>query len=82
MIGRKILKRVGDTVVNGHVKGYNPPSDGNDESWTLRYENPHSDKADGDSDEDEEVNRPELDKRLNLQAVKEREFPPVCVCVC
>ncbi|CAM9686468.1 unnamed protein product [Pylaiella littoralis] len=73
MIGRKILKRLGDTVVNGHVKGYNPPSNGNAESWTLCYENPHSDE---DSDEDEEVCRPELDKRLNLQAVKEREFPP------
>lgn len=76
MIGRKILKFQGGSVVNGHVKEYNPPADGKEATWTLRYENPLSGE-DEDSEEDEDVNRAELDKRLNLQKVKEREFPPV-----
>lgn len=79
LVGRKILKRLGDkTVMSGHVKEYNSPIDGKGESWTLRYENPHMEEGEEDnSDDDEEVNRAELDKLLNLQAVREREFPQV-----
>lgn len=77
LIGRKILKRLDDkTVMSGHVREYNPPVDGNEETWTLRYENPLADDDDNSAD-DEEVNRAELDKLLNLQKVKEREFPQV-----
>ncbi|CAM9745284.1 unnamed protein product [Scytosiphon promiscuus] len=86
LVGRKILKRLGNTVIHGHVKDYNPPVNGREETWTLQFENlqegvddDEGDGGDGDSDagsvKDEEVNRPELDKWLNLQAVKEREFP-------
>eukprot|EP00752_Nemacystus_decipiens_P002847 g2652.t1 len=67
LIGRKILKRLGDnTVMSGHVKEYNSPVDGNEETWTVHYENPHA-EDDPNSDDDEEVNRAELDKLLNLQ---------------
>lgn len=65
------------------MKDYNPPVNGEEETWTLQFENLQGsdDNDDGDSDggsvRDEEVNRPELDKWLNLQAVREREFP-VC----
>ncbi|CAM9622317.1 unnamed protein product [Scytosiphon promiscuus] len=72
MIGRKILKRLGSTVIFGYVKSFHPGDDGTEESWTLRYDNPHSD--DPTSQDDEEVHRPELDKGLHLQAVMEREF--------
>lgn len=57
------------------VKDYHPRGDEKGESWTMRYENPHND--DPASQEDEEVDRPELDKRLRLQAVMERELPRV-----
>ncbi|CBN79863.1 hypothetical protein Esi_0516_0001 [Ectocarpus siliculosus] len=80
LVGRKILKRWGDTVISGYVKDYNPPVDGKQESWTLRHEkNFDGGDVEGDNSvgEDEEVDRPELDKRLNLQAVMEREFPSV-----
>ncbi|CAB1100184.1 unnamed protein product [Ectocarpus sp. CCAP 1310/34] len=81
LVGRKILKRSGDTVVSGYVKDYNPPVDGKQESWTLRHEK-KCDDGDGEGNnsggEDEVVDRPELDKQLNLQAVMEREFPSVC----
>ncbi|CAM9246018.1 unnamed protein product, partial [Ectocarpus fasciculatus] len=84
LVGRKILKRSGDTVISGYVKEYNPPVDGKRESWTLRHEKNYDDDDDNgggegnnSGGEDEEVDRPELDKRLNLQAVMEREFPAV-----
>lgn len=89
LVGRKILKPLGDTgtVVHGHVKDYNPPVNGREETWTVQFENLQgSDNGDGDgggsgsdggSVREEAVRRPELDKWLNLQSVKEREFP-VC----
>lgn len=70
-------------MISGYVKDYNPPVDGKQESWTLRHEK-NFDDGDGEGNnsggEDEEVDRPELDKRLNLQAVMEREFPSVGGC--
>lgn len=62
--------------MSGHVKDYNPPADGKEESWILRYENPRKEESDDNSDDDEEVNRAELDKLFNLQGVRDREFPP------
>lgn len=80
LVGRKILKRLGDdTVMSGHVREYNPPTEGKEGSWTLRYENPHAEEGDDENNsyDHEHVNRAELDKLLNLQKVREREFPQV-----
>lgn len=75
MVGRRVLKPLGATVCSGWVQDHKPADAGKEESWVIHWDN--------DSENDEEVTRPTLDKRLNLQSVKEREFPKeVCVSVC
>lgn len=67
MVGRKILKPLGDKICEGFVAEHKPAGGGREEMWVLRWEL--------ESEKDEEVARPVLDKRLNLKAVQEREFP-------
>lgn len=67
MVGRKILKPLGDKICEGFVLEHKPAGGGREEMWVLRWEL--------ESEKDEEVARPVLDKRLNLKAVQEREFP-------
>lgn len=69
MVGRKILKPLaGDKLCDGFVVEHKPAGSGREETWVLRWEL--------DSEQDEEVTKAVLDKRINLKAVQEREFPP------
>lgn len=69
MVGRKILKPLaGDKLCDGFVAEHKPAGGGREEMWVLRWEL--------ESEQDEEVTKAVLDKRINLKAVQEREFPP------
>lgn len=75
MIGRKIVKSVGETVCSGVVRDFFPATGNQEESkWKVEWD-------DGD-DVMAVVNRAELDKYLRMQMTKEAVFgPAVCVCV-
>lgn len=66
MVGRRVLKMLKNTVCSGWVHEHKPSQGDKEEMWVLHW--------DDDGEDDQEVNRGTLDKRLNLQSVKEREF--------
>ena len=67
--GKKVLKTMGpNRVVEGHVHGYVPAHEGQEEKWMLKW--------DDDDQADEEVTRAELDKWINLHNV--RTWSKVC----
>lgn len=78
MIGRKIVKSVGETVCSGVVRDFFPATGNQEESkWKVEWD-------DGD-DVMAVVNRAELDKYLRMQMTKEAVFGPsvrVCVVLC
>lgn len=74
MIGRKIVKSVGETVCSGVVRDFISATGDQENKWKVEWD-------DGE-DPMEVVNRAELDKYLRMQMTKEAVFgPSVCVCV-
>lgn len=78
MIGRKIVKSVGETVCSGVVRDFFPAAGNEKESkWKVEWD-------DGE-DAMVVVNRAELDKYLRMQMTKEAVFGSsvrVCVVLC